>query len=312
MHHARARVLPQSAGRYRARVTLVQLPSISLAMGEESLPRLYESETSPGRIFFRLRHPDDPITHANGVQQPAGTIRIRRPGEAVVDLSPGPAVIRSMSLPVADLAARADRVFGRPPPVLLDDCERIRPTPGGFTRLATLQSDIFRLAAERPAVLAHRQAAAALDAQLGDALLAVLFESVVDRDTAAERRGHAIMGRVLGLIEAEPDHAFSLVELCRSGGCSAKTLEVLFRVRIGMTPNRYLRLRRLWAARKALLAADPRVATVSQLAMDCGFWELGRFAVAYRAQFGESPSDTLRRTADSACPEIPNPACERL
>ena len=47
-------------------------------------------------------------------------------------------------------------------------------------------------------------------------------------------------------------------------------------------------------ARRALRAADPRRTTVSAIALDCGFWELGRFAVAYRRTFGESPSDTLR------------------
>ncbi|MEO3470850.1 helix-turn-helix domain-containing protein [Roseomonas sp. CAU 1739] len=311
VHHAVARVLPLSAGGYRARVTLVQLPSIGLAMGEESLPRLYESETSPDRIYFRLRQTADPTSRLNGVEHQPGRIRIRRPGQTVVDVSPGPAVIRSMSLPIADLAARADRTFGRPPPVLLDDCVLIRPAPGRFARLAALQRDVFRLAAERPAALAHRPTAAALDAQLGEALLAILFESAPERDTAAACRGHAIMARVLDRIGAEPNHAFTLAELCGAGGCSAKTLEVLFRARMGTTPNRFLRLRRLWAVRRALLAADPRMATVSQLAMDGGFWELGRFAAVYRAQFGESPSQTLQRRVDSARPEHVSPSLRR-
>ena len=61
-----------------------------------------------------------------------------------------------------------------------------------------------------------------------------------------------------------------------------------------MGPIRYLTLRRMHLARRALLGADPSKATVTQIATDYGFWELGRFSVAYRALFGESPSDSLR------------------
>ena len=53
--------------------------------------------------------------------------------------------------------------------------------------------------------------------------------------------------------------------------------------------------RRLEAVRGALLAADPGRSTVADVAMRFGFWELGRFAGAYRARFGELPSATLRR-----------------
>jgi AraC-like DNA-binding protein len=62
-----------------------------------------------------------------------------------------------------------------------------------------------------------------------------------------------------------------------------------------MGPIRYLTLRRMHLARRALSRADSSMATVTQIATDHGFWELGRFAVAYHALFGEPPSTTLRR-----------------
>jgi AraC-like DNA-binding protein len=57
---------------------------------------------------------------------------------------------------------------------------------------------------------------------------------------------------------------------------------------------RYLVLRRMHLARRALLRENS-LATVTQIATDHGFWELGRFAVAYGALFGESPSESLHR-----------------
>jgi AraC-like DNA-binding protein len=53
-------------------------------------------------------------------------------------------------------------------------------------------------------------------------------------------------------------------------------------------------LRRMHLARLALMQADPAVATVTQIATDVGFWELGRFSVQYKWLFGESPSATLK------------------
>ena len=62
-----------------------------------------------------------------------------------------------------------------------------------------------------------------------------------------------------------------------------------------MGPIRFLNLRRMHLAHRALLRADPSKSTVTRTVADHGFWELGRFSVAYRALFGESPSETLRR-----------------
>jgi AraC-like DNA-binding protein len=50
--------------------------------------------------------------------------------------------------------------------------------------------------------------------------------------------------------------------------------------------------------RRALMREDPSTATVTRLATDYGFWELGRFAAAYRQLFGETPSASLRRPSD--------------
>ena len=66
-----------------------------------------------------------------------------------------------------------------------------------------------------------------------------------------------------------------------------------------MGPVRYLWLRRMNQARHALLRADPAHATVTGIATAYGFWELGRFSVAYRGLFGERPSATLSRPAGS-------------
>jgi AraC family ethanolamine operon transcriptional activator len=63
----------------------------------------------------------------------------------------------------------------------------------------------------------------------------------------------------------------------------------------GMSLHRYLRLRRLWAVRRQLLAGG-KTLQIKACALSNGFWHLGEFAALYAAQFGEALSTTLARS----------------
>ncbi len=84
-----------------------------------------------------------------------------------------------------------------------------------------------------------------------------------------------------------------LRHLC--AGASDRTLRACCHEYLGMSPTRYLWLRRMHLARRGLRTADPAATTVTEVATSYGFQEFGRFSVAYRSLFGESPSAALRR-----------------
>ncbi len=90
-----------------------------------------------------------------------------------------------------------------------------------------------------------------------------------------------------------------MADLCAAVGASYWTLRDCCLEYLGMSPKRYLWMRRMNLARRALWRADPEKATVTEIATNYGFWELGRFSVAYRSLFGESPSIALRRPSES-------------
>jgi AraC family ethanolamine operon transcriptional activator len=86
-----------------------------------------------------------------------------------------------------------------------------------------------------------------------------------------------------------------IADLCRAAGVSERTLRNAFHAVHGLSPKQYLRRERLEAARRRLEVARGAPGIVTAVATECGFFELGRFAVAYRELFGERPSDTARR-----------------
>lgn len=95
------------------------------------------------------------------------------------------------------------------------------------------------------------------------------------------------------------DHARelpTLADLTDATGVSARTLQMHFLNNLGCTPSQYVRDVRLRAVREELLHPRSAMATVTDVAAAQGFFNLGRFSSLYRSVYGETPSETLRKT----------------
>jgi AraC-like DNA-binding protein len=101
-------------------------------------------------------------------------------------------------------------------------------------------------------------------------------------------------------LHAKSDAPVYLAELCTATGVPERTLRDIFQSILGVSPLKYLQLRRMRQVRQALQQADKRDHSVKQIALASGFWELGRFAVEYKRLFGESPSETLGNCSAAA------------
>jgi transcriptional regulator GlxA family with amidase domain len=109
----------------------------------------------------------------------------------------------------------------------------------------------------------------------------------------ANRSQSDLVDQAEKLALADLDEPLHIGALCRALCVSERTLRKAFHKTCGLAPCRHLRMLRLSEARCALLAADWRRVTVTEIATAFGFLELGRFSVEYRKVFGESPSQTL-------------------
>jgi AraC-like DNA-binding protein len=104
---------------------------------------------------------------------------------------------------------------------------------------------------------------------------------------------HQIARNAQDFIEANFQECIHLESLCRHTGVGIRTVQRCFREYFDLSVTDYLKTIRLDKAHRALATTKGGEESVTDIALRCGFTHLGRFSVAYRTRFGESPSETL-------------------
>ncbi|TKD12539.1 helix-turn-helix transcriptional regulator [Rhodobacter capsulatus] len=118
----------------------------------------------------------------------------------------------------------------------------------------------------------------------------------------APRRSPDRVQRAEAILNAQAGETVSLGAVAAGVGLGLRSLQIVFRATLGVSPRRRLAQIRLDQARARLLDPAPGE-TVTSIALDCGFTHLGRFPGAYLRAFGELPSQTLKRARGCAAPE---------
>lgn len=101
--------------------------------------------------------------------------------------------------------------------------------------------------------------------------------------------------RIEEWIDAHWREPITVEKLAEISGASARSIFATFKSARGFSPMHYLKSVRLKAARNMLLNPAPET-TVTGVALACNFLNAGHFARDYQAQYGELPSETLRRS----------------
>jgi len=118
------------------------------------------------------------------------------------------------------------------------------------------------------------------------------YSELLDNEASAGASA-SLVRRACALIDARISEPLSVQTLAREIGVSVRSLQEGFRRSMGNTPLQFIRRRRLERLHASLEAADPN-ASVTDLMLDCGIVNFGRFARYYRRRFGCRPSETLR------------------
>ena len=103
------------------------------------------------------------------------------------------------------------------------------------------------------------------------------------------------LSRVEDYICANLDKAIIRDDLANVAGVSIRSLSRAFEAKYGIGPMAFVRQRRLDACFSRLRGSLPGTTTVTDVAMSHGFSHIGKFAIAYKKAFGESPSTSLTK-----------------
>ena len=292
VHSADVQVLPLEKGNFQADFLSVGMQQLWMQQFYISLPIVSTIATKPGRRYVgflsggrsgQFKHCgidvslDDVVVHAKDARHHRTTSEFR---------------YSSLSLAESDLQAACNVLAGCEMP---ETQPLIRPSPQLRARLSRLHEVVCRIARDTPDVLEAPEVLRSLEQNLVHVLVQCLARGVSIESSKGWLSSKRIIARLDEFLEAHPNRPLYLAEICSSIGASERTLRHACEEHLGIGPIRFLTLRRMQLARRALLQADGSIAKVTQIATDFGFWELGRFSVAYRLMFGETPSQTLRR-----------------
>jgi AraC-like DNA-binding protein len=188
----------------------------------------------------------------------------------------------------------ARRCLGAPPPIR----DRLGLSLGG------LLSRVLHA----PSMLHHHAAVQALEEETVQGLFnAVSLPAGQEPPARASMRRRGF-DRAIEHIRQAGLTRLSLPTLSAAAGVSPRTLEYAFQEQLGLSPASFVRMLRLHALRRALLAGRLGVSTVTEVAHHLGFTQLGRLAREYRLAFGERPSATLARPLRDDTPSLWDPA----
>ena len=179
---------------------------------------------------------------------------------------------------------------------LCGSAEAIKISPHEAAALRSELLEIFEIVRADSGNLGRPDIASRLTERLPGQVVSSLASATGHCPTISTTRRLDAVRRAEAFIEQHVGERIRVRDIASVAGVSERTLEYAFLERFGIGPKQFLNAYRLCMARRRLLASDLHSAGVTDIANDFGFWHMGQFAADYRDRYGESPSESLRRS----------------
>jgi AraC-like DNA-binding protein len=233
-------------GDYRAELTRIELHRLWMQRGIEGLPRIMNVRRRDLRVALCFATDEQQASlHVRGMELGRGEIVVLGSGSADHHLSSAACRWGSMSLTPEDFAAAGQAITGRELTAPSSLTYRLSPPPAILLRLLNLHQAAGHLAKTAPDILSHPEVARALEQALVHAMVSCISGGVTAKTSNTHHRHAAVMRRLEALLGANTDRTLYLAELCTATGASDRTLRACCQEHLGMSPMRYLWLRRI-------------------------------------------------------------------
>jgi len=282
-------------GEFKSQLTSLRLKSIKLYRCFEDLPRIAYFSFPPESIFFSFPL-DSTLPLFGGIAVRNGNMVFHGGGEPLHQRFRGACQWGLVAVANERFASWYKALTGRTITASRES-RIISPPRTTAIKFQRLFKRTCELAEDRGNFIERPEAARALEHELLHALTDCLTADKAEDNRCARHHHAAVMVRLEEVLSRRIDGRPNMRALCAEIGVAERTLRMCCAEFLGVSPTRYILLRRLNKARAALRRADPSTASVAQVARNHHFLELGRFAVTYRTTFGELPSATLQRNA---------------
>jgi AraC-like DNA-binding protein len=284
------------AGKFKTSLQQMNLRRVWTQRGNESLARSAHVEVPVSRnaMIFLSDESRSPVVES-GLELTKEYIVFYGRGVGSFQHTSGPTSWSSMSLAPEDLEEAGRLLLDRNISAPIQSA-RIRPRADALRNLRLLHKRANDLVRNQLAFAPHDEVARSMEADFIAAMMDCL-DGDVDRQTQGYYRRLALIRQFRDWLELNNNRPVYLYEVCRALNVTARVLRSCCHEHFGVGPIRYLWLRRMALARRTLLHAHPGSSSVTEIAMNLGFWELGRFSVTYRSLYGERPTDTLARNS---------------
>lgn len=264
----------------------------SVSIGEERLNvEVAQTSTPPSGKSVLILHPSSVTTRLNGQPQSA-QIFFHRGGNAL-DIAMSPANCRGYYL-IVDEALMPDIDFRCVEPITA-----VAAYPG------TSGIADWALSVLSSAPTTMRQSPEAMEQILPGMITDRVWEvcsRLVATDQGKRPRetySYSLFKRAQSRVMEDSDQTLGVYDLAAYLNVPEHVLRGAFLDATGVTPRAWLRLCRLDHARRAILRSGEAPRTVAQIAMEAGFFHLGRFSAYYSQLFNETPFDTLKSVVRS-------------